>query len=176
MPAPNPNAAALNRSSRFICSAAMLTFVRSRKLKTNNKNTNGRIRRLTRRMVCSSTARAGSSGAGGRRTAPLAAGPTAAGKRHRRLQRAQEIEHGLLLVRRQLAEASNHDVRLRRSVATRTCPVSVVAVACLREVRVDRVQQVVRAAVVEKEASLSHAPQRCRAEHVAGRVPLRDVV
>jgi hypothetical protein len=32
MPAPSPNAAALNRRSRFICKAAIDTFVRSRKL------------------------------------------------------------------------------------------------------------------------------------------------
>src|SRR6185437_8080654 len=54
MPAPSPNTAGVKPSSWFICRAAMPTLLRSRYAKMYPRDSNGRIRRRTRRMVASS--------------------------------------------------------------------------------------------------------------------------
>jgi len=57
IPAPSPYIAALNPRSRFICSAAKLTFVRSMMLTTYMRNRSGMSRPATRRSVAPSKVR-----------------------------------------------------------------------------------------------------------------------
>ncbi len=50
------------------------------------------------------------------------------------------------------------------------------AIACGCKMRMDGLQKVIRAPVVEEESALAHSPQRRAAEHIPCRSALRDVI
>src|SRR5215468_793522 len=77
-----------------------------------------------------------------------------------RLQRAQKVQQILLLRAIEIVEVLNH----------------LVSFAPLARVRLDRLDQVLRAPIVQEEYPLSQAPQRRSAELVARRAALLDVV
>src|SRR5581483_9386552 len=75
-------------------------------------------------------------------------------------ERAEEIQQVLLRLRRQCPVIGDDAVRLR----------------ALALVRLDRLREVARAAVVQEEEPLPEAPERRGAELVAAGVALRDAV
>src|SRR6185312_3903164 len=80
-------------------------------------------------------------------------------RRTRTLQRPQEVEDVLLLALGERVEHAHHAVRLAR-VAGGERPALV---------RVDGIQQVARAPVVQEVEALAHAPEGRRAELAAAR-------
>ena len=80
--------------------------------------------------------------------------------RSQRLLRSQEVENVLLLRRRQRLEVFNHFVGFRSA-------------ALMVQ---NRREYVARPPIMQEENPLPHAPQRCRAELIPARSPLRNVI
>lgn len=84
-------------------------------------------------------------------------------------KRSQKVQDDLLLRLRERVEAHNHRVGLRRAVAGRMG--RIFAIACGCKMRMDGLQKVIRAPVVEEESALAHSPQRRGAEHIPVAAP-----